>query len=83
MEGCIYKKTTPLFDRLHWLWCQGHTERCTVSSTFCDIYASSKFEVGMSNGLGENAIQNHNRRNHRRTDGRAKYRPWYEINKSK
>ena len=50
------------------------------------IYASTKFEVAMSNGLGGDTItrnvtdrQTH-RRTDRQTDGRTTDRLWYEIN---
>ena len=43
------------------------------------IYASTKFEVATSNGLGEDTITR-NMTADRSTDGRTTDRLWYEIN---
>ena len=76
MRRCIYKK-------IHYLTFDLDlgvkvTRNVTQYPLHHVIYAPTKFEVAMSNGLGEDTIT----RNvtDRRTDGRTTDRLWYEIN---
>ena len=76
MRRCIYKK-------IHYLTFDLDlgvkvTRNVTQYPLHHVIYAPTKFENAMSNGLGEDTIT----RNvtDRRTDGRTTDRLWYEIN---
>ena len=84
MRRCVYKKihylTLDLDFRVK------ATRNFTHYPLHHVIYASTKFEVATSNGLGEDKITRNvtdgrrDGRTHGRTDRRTTYRLWYEIN---
>ena len=84
MRRCIYKK-------IHYLTFDLDlgvkvTRNVTQYPLHHVIYAPTKFEVAMSNSLGEDTITRNvtdgrtDRQTDRRTDGRTTDRLWYEIN---
>ena len=80
MRRCIYKK-------IHYLTFDLDlgvkvTQNVTQYPLHHVIYASTKFQVATSNGLGEDTITRNvtDGQTHGRTDGRTTDRLWYEIN---
>ena len=80
MRRCIYKK-------IHYLTFDLNlgvkvTRNVAQYPLHYVIYASTKFEVAMSNGLGEDTVTRNvtDGRTDARTDRRTTDRLWYEIN---